>query len=83
MVYFRMIPLGLVGGSQDTTTLLAEEGTALIPAGGPGTRGERKQHRRSPSRGDAAHSRGGWGGMCGFLRAILHTHWDCRPSKAG
>lgn len=41
MVYFRMTPLGLVGGSQDTTTLLAEEGTALIPAGGPGT-GERR-----------------------------------------
>lgn len=37
MVYFRMIPLGLVGGSQETTTLLEEEGTALIPAGGPGT----------------------------------------------
>lgn len=37
MVYLRMTPLGLVGGSQDTTTLLADEGTALIPAGGPGT----------------------------------------------
>lgn len=37
MVYFRMMPLGLAGGSQDTTTLLAEDGTALMPAGGPGT----------------------------------------------
>lgn len=42
MVYFRMMPLGLAGGSHDTTTLLAEDGTALIPAGGPGTEeGER------------------------------------------
>lgn len=38
MVYLRMIPLGLCGGSQDTTTLLAEEGTALMPAGGPGSK---------------------------------------------
>lgn len=38
MVYLRMIPLGLWGGSQDTTTLLAEEGTALMPAGGPGSK---------------------------------------------
>lgn len=38
MVYLRMIPLGLCGGNQDTTTLLAEEGTALMPAGGPGSR---------------------------------------------
>lgn len=37
MVYLRMTPLGLVGGSHDTTTLLADEGTALMPAGGPGT----------------------------------------------
>lgn len=37
MVYLRITPLGLVGGSQDTTTLLADEGTALMPAGGPGT----------------------------------------------
>lgn len=37
MVYLRMIPLGLWGGNQDTTTLLAEEGTALMPAGGPGS----------------------------------------------
>lgn len=37
MVYLRMTPLGLFGGSQDTTTLLADEGTALMPAGGPGT----------------------------------------------
>lgn len=37
MVYLRMIPLGLCGGNQDTTTLLAEEGTALMPAGGPGS----------------------------------------------
>lgn len=51
MVYFRMMPLGLAGGSQDTTTLLAEDGTALIPAGGPGTEeGERGRAaaRRSP-----------------------------------
>ena len=37
MVYLRMMPVGLLGGSQDTTTLVAEEGTALIPAGGPGS----------------------------------------------
>lgn len=37
MVYLRITPLGLAGGSQDTTTLLADEGTALMPAGGPGT----------------------------------------------
>lgn len=37
MVYLRITPLGLVGGSQETTTLLADEGTALMPAGGPGT----------------------------------------------
>ena len=37
MVYLRITPLGLVGGSHDTTTLLADEGTALMPAGGPGT----------------------------------------------
>lgn len=37
MVYLRMTPLGLAGGSQDTTTLLADDGTALMPAGGPGT----------------------------------------------
>lgn len=41
MVYFRMMPLGFAGGSQDTTTLLADEGTALMPAGGPGTAGAR------------------------------------------
>lgn len=39
MVYLRMMPLGLAGGSQETTTLLAEDGTALMPAGGPGTEG--------------------------------------------
>lgn len=37
MVYLRITPLGLAGGSQDTTTLLADEGTALMPPGGPGT----------------------------------------------
>lgn len=37
MVYLRITPFGLAGGSQDTTTLLADEGTALMPAGGPGT----------------------------------------------
>lgn len=47
MVYFRMIPFGLVGGSQDTTTLLAEEGTAFIPAGGPGTEQETDHFRPS------------------------------------
>lgn len=44
MVYFRITPLGFEGGSQDTTTLLAEEGTALIPAGGPGTARGKKRH---------------------------------------
>lgn len=48
MVYFRMMPLGLAGGSQDTTTLLAEDGTALIPAGGPGT--EEGEHGRAGAR---------------------------------
>lgn len=38
MVYLRMIPFGLWGGNHDTTTLLAEEGTALMPAGGPGSK---------------------------------------------
>lgn len=37
MVYLRIIPFGLLGGNQDTTTLLGEEGTTLMPAGGPGT----------------------------------------------
>lgn len=46
MVYFRMMPLGLAGGSQDTTTLLAEDGTALMPAGGPGTEGGRAWQSR-------------------------------------
>lgn len=40
-----MIPFGLLGGNQDTTTLLGEEGTALIPAGGPGTTGEKKKKK--------------------------------------
>lgn len=40
MVYLRMTPFGLWGGNQDTTTLLGEEGTALMPAGGPGTVGK-------------------------------------------
>lgn len=38
MVYLRIMPFGLRGGNQDTTTLVEEEGTALMPAGGPGTR---------------------------------------------
>lgn len=47
MVYLRMTPLGLVGGSHDTTTLLADDGTALMPAGGPGTeRGEGRSVQR-------------------------------------
>lgn len=45
MVYLRMTPLGLWGGSHDTTTLLGEEGTALMPAGGPGTVGKTQEHR--------------------------------------
>lgn len=43
MVYFLMMPFGLFGGSQDTTTLLAEEGTALMPAGGPGSKRAREK----------------------------------------
>lgn len=43
MVYFLMMPFGLFGGSQDTTTLLAEEGTALMPAGGPGSKSKREK----------------------------------------
>ena len=76
MVYFRMMPLGLAGGSQDTTTLLAEDGTALMPAGGPGTEGGRtwQSWRREASEvsaqpGEAAAPRCGagiptarWGG---------------------
>lgn len=42
-----MIPFGLLGGNQDTTTLLGEEGTALIPAGGPGTRGDKKKKKKA------------------------------------
>lgn len=55
MVYFRMMPLGLAGGSQDTTTLLAEDGTALMPAGGPGTEGGRagQSWHREPSEAPA------------------------------
>lgn len=45
MVYLRMTPLGLWGGSHDTTTLLGEEGTALMPAGGPGTAGKKQEHQ--------------------------------------
>lgn len=52
MVYLRMMPLGFAGGSQETTTLLAEDGTALMPAGGPGTEGARvwqsRGHRGAP-----------------------------------
>ena len=40
-----MIPLGLFGGSQDTTTLEAEAGTALMPAGGPGSVMDRDRER--------------------------------------
>lgn len=50
MVYLRITPFGLWGGSQDTTTLLEEEGTALMPAGGPGTIGKTKEHQQSFSR---------------------------------
>lgn len=41
-MYFRMMPLSLRGGSQDTKTMEAEAAAALTPAGGPGTR--RAQH---------------------------------------
>lgn len=47
MVYLRITPLGLRGGNQDTTTLFGEEGTALIPAGGPGTIKINK-HKKTP-----------------------------------
>lgn len=47
MVYLRITPFGLRGGSQDTTTLLGEEGTALMPAGGPGTIGKTWEHQQS------------------------------------
>lgn len=46
MVYLRMTPFGLWGGNQDTTTLLREEGTALIPAGGPGTVQDTEAHQQ-------------------------------------
>lgn len=36
-VYFRMIPLSLSGGSQETNTTELVEAAALTPAGGPGT----------------------------------------------
>lgn len=36
-MYFRMMPLSLRGGSQDTKTVEAEDAAALTPAGGPGT----------------------------------------------
>lgn len=48
MVYLRMMPLGLAGGSQETTTLLAEDGTALMPAGGPGTEGAKLGPQEGP-----------------------------------
>lgn len=41
MVYLRITPLGFRGGNQETTTLLGEAGTALMPAGGPGTKEEK------------------------------------------
>lgn len=36
-MYFRMIPLSLSGGSQETNTTELEAAAAFTPAGGPGT----------------------------------------------
>lgn len=38
-MYFRMIPLSLRGGSQETKTTELLEAAAFTPAGGPGTAG--------------------------------------------
>lgn len=36
-MYFRMMPLSLSGGSQETKTTELLEAAAFTPAGGPGT----------------------------------------------
>lgn len=42
-MYFRMMPLSLRGGSQETNTAELLEAAAFTPAGGPGTAEE--EHR--------------------------------------
>ncbi len=44
-VYFRMIPLSLSGGSQETNTTELVEAAALTPAGGPGTGFSRRNNK--------------------------------------
>lgn len=41
MMYFRMMPLSLRGGSQETNTAKLLEAAAFTPAGGPGTTEEK------------------------------------------
>lgn len=75
MVYFRMMPLGLAGGSQDTTTLLAEDGTAFMPAGGPGTEGGRAWQSRRQQVSEVSAQPGEAAAPC--RRAGIST-WRCR-----
>lgn len=49
MMYLRMIPLSLSGGSQETKTAELLEAAAFTPAGGPGTAEE--EHRPQPGPG--------------------------------
>lgn len=44
-MYFRMMPLSLSGGSQETKTTELLEAAAFTPAGGPGT-AEEENHNR-------------------------------------
>lgn len=39
-MYFLMMPLTLVGGSQETKTTESDAAAAFTPAGGPGTAGK-------------------------------------------
>lgn len=42
-VYFLMMPFTLRGGSQDTNTTEFDAAAAFTPAGGPGTKKEKKK----------------------------------------
>lgn len=74
MVYLRITPLGLVGGSQDTTTLLADEGTALMPAGGPGTEQGEGQFRERRSTACGKERQDGESEADQFGRAYWRRH---------
>lgn len=62
-MYFRMMPLSLRGGSQDTKTVEAEDAAALTPAGGPGT-------------GEKSCVKGGPVGRVALITMILWTNVD-------